>query len=240
MSVAIGMRSAGLALAGSCAFALTLSSSARAFQLVADLPSPQPLGTTVTWAVTGAPPHPGDVVDFQLKVFHVTDGEPARVMYDFTRQRTFEWTPMRELQYVVSAVVRNQTTGETTTLNRSYYVTPLAGDSPTVAPTRNPLVALYSAPLCAAGRTMEVTFVPAGDRQIQRTNRQECDGQLTMNFLIAGMRGETTFNLRHVLRDALGTVVARGPLAAFTSGAPAGASDCHGGHRARPDHQPER
>jgi hypothetical protein len=41
-----------------------------------------------------------------------------------------------------------------------------------------------------------------------------------MNFLIAGMRGETTYNLRHVLRDALGSVISRGPVVAFTTGTP--------------------
>lgn len=199
--------------AAACALAFTLSSSAIALDLVSDLPSPQLLGTTVHWQVVDAPP----VSDFRLMVLFNAPGETSHVMYDFSGKSTFEWTPMVEGSYVVTAVVRDAG-GGTTTLDESYVVDPRATSSPVVTATRNPLVALYSAPACPAGRMMDVSFDPTDEDALQTTNRKTCDGVLTMNFLIGGMRAQTTYQMRHLLRNAQGIVVRRGPLRQFTTG----------------------
>jgi hypothetical protein len=197
-----------------CVVMSTLSCRAVALDLVSDLPSPQLLGTTIHWQVVDAPP----VSDFRLMVLFNAPGETSHVMYDFSGKSTFEWTPMVEGSYVVSAVVRDAG-GGTTTLNETFVVNPRAMSAPVLSTTRNPLVALYSAPACPAGRTMEVSFDPADEDALQTTNRKACDGVLTMNFLIGGMRAQTTYQLRHVLRNAQGVVVRRGPIRQFTAGA---------------------
>jgi hypothetical protein len=200
-----------------CALAQTLCTRAVALDLVADLPSPQLLGTTMHWQIIDTPP---DSVDYRLMVLRTGAGETSHVMYDFTRRSTtFEWTPMQEGTYVITAMVRDDT-GGTTVLNKPFAVVPRATTAPTVTTTRNPLVALYSAPACPAGRTLEVSFASSGDTGPQRTNRKTCDGNLTMNFLIAGMRGETTYSMRNVLRNAQGAVIRQGPAIQFTTGAP--------------------
>jgi arylsulfate sulfotransferase len=215
MSIESTMKTRARRFAVTCAVVLSWSGGAVAFELVADLPSPQLLGTTVHWQVVDAPP--GEVFDYRLKALRTGAGETSHVLYDYSPESDFEWTPMQEGLYIVTAVVRDDT-GQTTTLNVPFSVTPRATDAPVVSPTRNSLVALYSAPACAAGRTMEVTFRAPGVATGQTTNRKSCDGNLTMNFLIAGMRLQTTYNMRHVLRDAQGAVVAVGPIMQFTTG----------------------
>jgi hypothetical protein len=211
----LGISTEVLAFAAVCALLQILFARADAFELIPDPPSPQLLGTTVQWQIVNVPP--GGSFDYRLTVLRTGTGETSHVLYDFTRERAFEWTPMQEGSYVVTVVIRKDT-GETRTLDVPYVVTPRATIAPTVSSTRNPLVALYSAPPCAPGRTMEVTFATPGDRA-QTTNRKSCDGFMTMNFLIAGMRAQTTYTMRHVLRNVQGAVVKLGPTAQFTTGA---------------------
>jgi len=218
MTIDTRTRKTVLALAAACVAIQILPARALALDLVSDLPSPQLLGTTVNWQVIDAPPD----ADFRLMVLFNAPGETSHVMYDFSSKSTFEWTPMVEGSYVVTAVVRDAG-GGMTTLNESYVVNPRVTNLPVVSATRNPLVALYSAPACPAGRTMEVSFDPTDENQPQTTNRKACDGVATMNFLIGGMRAQATYQMRYVLRDASGVVVRRGQIRQFSTGAaPAG------------------
>jgi arylsulfate sulfotransferase len=209
-----------LRIACACLSTLFICGRALAFELVPNLPSPQPLGTTITWSVTGDPPQPGDKVDFRLAVRPGVAGESTRIVYDYTKQRDFEWTPMQEMPYTVTAFVRNTTSGETTRLRAVFVALPRAMAQPVVTTTRNPLVALYSAPPCALGLTMEVAFAAAGDPRLQATDRKACDGNLTVNIFVAGMRAQTTYRLRHVLRDADGNPAGGGAPIPFTTGTP--------------------
>lgn len=199
---------------------LGLCVNALAFELVPSLPSPQPLGTTITWTVTGDPPQPGDVVDFRLMVRQLVAGETAHVVYDFALQRSFEWTPMEESVYLVTVIARNETSGEISQLNEVFVALARARSEPVVSTTRNPLVALYSAPPCEVGLTMEVTFRAEGDTNVQSTNRKVCNGTRSMNFLVAGMRAETTYRLRYRLRNLQGDPAGSSAPLEFVTGTP--------------------
>ena len=108
--------------------------------LVSDLPSGQPVGTTVTWSIVG------NVVlkDFRLDIGKLSG--PLKPVYGYTERKQFQWTPLEEGLYKIEATVRDLRTGATTVIPRVFAIAPRAGANPVVTPTRNPLVALYSAP----------------------------------------------------------------------------------------------
>jgi arylsulfate sulfotransferase len=194
------------------------SAQGLAYELVPDLAGPQPLGTTVTWEVRGEQGDPTDRIDYRLAVRRVGSGEPARMVYDLAVRNRMAWTPMTEGEYQVTAQVRNRDTRELTTLRARYQVEPRVALAPEVFATNNPLVALYSAPACAPGNTLEVSFGVAADGALQTTDRKPCRANLTVNVLVAGMRGGTVYGMREVVRDAAGSVVRLGPRLSFTTG----------------------
>jgi hypothetical protein len=184
------------------------------FNLVPDLPTNQPLGTTITWSVVGS------AINYDFRLDVGLAGEGVRPIYAYTVRHKFQWTPKEEGLYNVVATVRNLVTRETTQLFRTFYIRPRAFTVPTVSATGNALVALYSAPACNAPNQMLVTFVPSGGGQRFTTPPKPCDSNKTMNFLLAGMTAETTYIIRHLLLNAQGNLVRSGPLRQFTSGTP--------------------
>src|ERR1035438_10570596 len=63
----------------------------------------------------------------------------------------FTWTPTQtEGIYQIQVVIKDFTSGETTSQTERFRVLPLvSGSTPVAVPTANPLVALFSAPSCA-------------------------------------------------------------------------------------------
>lgn len=181
-----------------------------------DLPSGQPVGTTVRWSVTSGAAAPR----FRLSVGRL--GEPLRVMYDYSDRSTFDWTPIEQGLYLVRATVRDEN-GALTSASALYSITSRVTSSPVVTPTANPLVALYSAPSCAAGQTMRLYYLPIGEQGLSSTPSKSCSPPRSMNFLVAGMRANTLYAIIHEIRDGAGALVGYGPVRGFLSGAaPAG------------------
>lgn len=137
---------------------------------------------------------------------------------DYSASNQWNWTPAEsEGLYEVEVSARNRITGSIASATMPVTVLPRATTTPVVTATAHPLVALYSAPPCAAGAVMRVRFRPMLEESWQATAPKSCNGLRTMNFYVAGMRERTTYEIRHEVFGAAGGV--SGPTVAFTTGA---------------------
>ncbi|MGA2738086.1 MAG: aryl-sulfate sulfotransferase [Bryobacteraceae bacterium] len=188
--------------------------------------SPQPIGTTIVWTVTATDSNPGPLT-FQFNV--AAPGESFTLARDFNvgtlisgvwTSLPFTWTPTSfEGGYQIQAIVKDFASGETAPQTAAFQVTPLvSGGTPVVAPTANPLVALFSAPACAAGSSMRVVFQQQSLSQpAAMTNVLSCHPPATMNFEIAGMYPNTAYNM--FSQTITAGVAVNGPTLSFTTGA---------------------
>jgi len=168
------------------------------------LSAPQPIGTAIVWTVTATSSH-GGAVTFQFNV--APPGGTLAMARDFNigtsnsgtwTSMPFTWTPTEiEGTYQIQVVARDFNSGESASHTASFKVTPLvSGSTPVAAPTANPLVALFSAPSCAAGSTMRVWFQEASQSTpATSTNLVKCHPPATMTFEIAGMYPTTSYNM---------------------------------------------
>ncbi len=184
-----------------------------AVQLVANLPSGQPVGTSITWTASTTISEP---VEYRLALGLA--GEPLRVRYDFSARRAFAWTPLDEGAYVISVTARNRALGVTAAASTTFTITARATDSPLVTAINHPLVALYSAPACPAGHFVRVWFTPADRFAPMGTDRKPCRPDRSVNFYIAGLYADTDYKLRHEILDAAGAPIAYGPLLRHRTG----------------------
>lgn len=205
---ALALLASGALVSGSAAAAPDLLVT-----LIPDLPSGQAVGTPINWTISVDSPDP------HLYQFSAgRQGEAIRIVYDYTPRNVLEWAPIEDGLYIVQAAVRNQNTGQVTTVSQVYLVSPRAVVSPVVSATANALVALYSAPSCPADYTMRVIFIEFGAARPTVTSRKSCDGAHTMNFYIGGMKEEGSYFMVHQVFDYLGGLVAIGPPRFFAAG----------------------
>jgi len=188
--------------------------------------SPQVLGAPVTWTVSAADSNPGPLT-FQFNV--ATPKEALALASDFNvgtlasgtwTSQPFPWIATRiEGTYQIQVVIKDFTSGETASQTVNFSKTPLAiGRTPVVTKTTNPLIALFSAPSCAAGSAMRVSFQESsGAHRATVTHYQVCHPPGTMNFEIAGMYPKTTYNM-FSQTDTAGANT-NGPTVIFTTGA---------------------
>jgi arylsulfate sulfotransferase len=187
--------------------------------------SPQPLGTTVTWTVTATDSNPGPLT-FQFNVAHgqqafslARDFNAGTLASGIWTSQPFVWTTIAgEGSYQIQAIAKDFTSGETATETATFQLTSLvSGGNAVVNQTANPLVALYSAPSCAAGSAMRVSFAASGSRA-NYTSWSPCRPSLSMNFYVAGMLAGTTYSMNYQVNTS-GTIT-NGPTPLnFTAGA---------------------
>jgi hypothetical protein len=188
--------------------------------------APQPIGAAIVWTVTATTSRPG-ALTFQFNV--APPGGALALVRDFNvgtlssgnwSSLPFAWSPTSiEGTYHIQVVVKNFKSGETASYTALFQVTPLVtGSTPVVVPTANPIVALFSAPACAAGSSMRVWFqeqsrtMPAAV-----TNLAKCHPSATMTFEIAGMYPFTTYNM--LAQTVTGSTTVNGPTLSFTTSA---------------------
>lgn len=191
---------------------LLFSTSLLALDFVSDLPSGQPVGTTVEWSIDT--PDPG--FDYRLSVSKW--GSPPRVVYDFSDLSRWEWTPLEDGIYRVEASVREIATGSVTPLVNLFVVSARVVATPVVTATDNALVALYSAPPCAADLYMRATFYSFSPRRLYATDYKPCNARHSMNYYLAGMLPARTYYVSHEVRNAQGVLVSRGPVLLHRTG----------------------
>jgi len=184
--------------------------------LTPSLPSGQLVGTTITWVASAT----GSGTQSPVYRFVVAPaGGTMTALRDYSTQNTFDWTPIDEGTYSVMVSVRDGFgVPATTNVVATFVVTSrVTGTSPVVTSAANPLVALYSAPPCAAG-TMRVDFRAVDDQTTQSTSSKACQAGNSVNFWVAGMRAGTTYYLQQVLVN--GSTQQRGAVVPYTTGTP--------------------
>lgn len=182
-------------------------------QLTPDIPSGQYVGTDITWIVATDEVDP---VDFALSI--TAPDQSPRLMYDYTPETAFAWTPIDDGLYTFQVTMRNLNTGEVTTTTADFDISPRAVASPVVTATGNTLLALYSAPACAPGEQMRVVFRDAAGGYPTVIPLRPCLNGRSMNFYIAGMKPQTTYYIINQRFDANGGYLGGSPLRAFTTG----------------------
>lgn len=195
-------------------------------QSVTPSPSaPQLIGKTINWTVTATDTNAGPLT-FQFSV-----AEPSQSMQmvkDFNvgtynsgtwTAQTFQWTPTGfEGAYKIQVIAKDFGSGETATTTVTYQVNPLVtGSTPVVVPSSNPLVAYFSAPACAKGSNMRVSFTDAGAKVGTLTSWIPCRGTKTITFEIAGMHATSTYHM-FTETETAGKVV-DGKTVSYVSGA---------------------
>lgn len=191
-------------------------------ELDSDLASPQLVGTAVHWTAT-----PAEVGDYEhrfrvLRLFALPD-----VVVDVAHGDGFDWTPVDPGFYLVFVESRNRETGEVSSGTASYTIDSPQGPEPAVLPTRNPLVALYSASPDAAGQaTPQVCLFPGGCRMrvafradgasvSQRTKAKPIEVFGPTSLYVGGLHPETSYELQFELLDAADEVLSRGPVVEY-------------------------
>jgi hypothetical protein len=206
---------------------------------------PQPIGKTIVWTVTATDTNPNQLA-FQFNVT-APGATSSSVVIDYNvggyksgiwTSQPFDWVPEAcvnavenngvvaltcqgiEGRYSIQVNVMDFTSGESATETVTFEVNPLiTGTTPLTTATSNPLIALFSAPSCAAGSDMRVSFQQTGTTPppATTTNWVPCHPPATMNFEIAGMYPTTTYNM--FAQTVTGTTIVNGPTVTFTTGA---------------------
>lgn len=194
--------------------------------LKSSLTPPQRLSTGIVWKAKGTDSKAGPLT-FQFNV--APPGQPLALVKDFNvgtlksgvwTSQQFVWVPTAmEGSYQIQVVVKDFTTGQTAQKTVSFQVNPLvSGSTPVVVKTGNPLVALFSAPSCAAGSSMRVNFqIQSLSKPAMTTPYQACHAPASMNFQIAGMYPKTTYSMFSQTLSGGGGVT-NGPTVTFTTG----------------------
>jgi len=157
--------------------------------------SPQPIGKAITWTATATDSNAGPLTfQFNLpppngQLTMVKDFEPGKLSGGTRSANPFAWIPTGiEGAYKVQVVAKDFVSGESISKTVSFCVRAVATSGPVVQKMANPLVALFSAPSCAAGSTMRVAFQEqSGSTPVAFTNWVSCHPPATMTFEIAGM-----------------------------------------------------
>ena len=176
--------------------------------------APSTIGTVVRWTVEASDTNPGPLwYRFRARTVNGT----FATVRDFSPANTLDWTAIdAEGIYVIEASVFNQRTGEIVYTSAPVEIVSRAtGETPVINPTDNPLVFLYSAPPCELGGIMRVYFWTP-ERPTQATQTRSCNGTSSMNFYIAGMQANTSYEVEHfIFRDRQWTT---GPILPLTTG----------------------
>jgi arylsulfate sulfotransferase len=171
-----------------------------------------PVGTVVQWAATNAG-SAGTTLQYR---WVITQNGTNVVFRDFNTTSTITYTPLQEGPYTVTVTARNAANpGDTDTVSTTLTASSLlSGTAQKVTGTNNPLVAIYSA-TCTSGSNIRVFFSAPGTQQFA-TPIQPCVTGKSVNFIIAGMRANTTYNLQHQIQS--GFSFSYGPVLHFTTG----------------------
>ena len=181
--------------------------------LAPSLSSPVPLGTVVTFTASASGPNLGTPT-YRFRA--ALAGTPLRTVVDYGPNASLDWTTIeREGTYEVEVTARSGDAAQSASASILMAMTSLVTNSaPMITPTANPLVFIYSAPVCAMGQVLSVQFTsPEG--YVQSTPAKPCNG-FSMNFYLAGMRSQAQYRVQQMA--ALDTPAASPPMGLTTPG----------------------
>jgi arylsulfate sulfotransferase len=184
------------------------------------LPSPQPLGTSVTINYSATDTAPG-VIAYRVQI-GIVGTSALGMMRDFNTQNSFLFTPeLHAGNYQIVITAFNNATGETGTATiPSFRFTPrVTAGVPVLSPTPNALVALLSTPPCATGiKAVRAAILRSGATVPFDTSWTDCVKSSDTNILIAGMRASTQYTITPQYTN--GTTVTSGSPMSYTTGVP--------------------
>src|SRR5580658_1080732 len=191
--------------------------------------SPEPIGKTITWTATATDSNTGPLT-FQFNILHpgktefvlVKDFNVGTLSGGIWTSQPFIWVPTDiEGVYQIQVVVKDFSSGETTSTTDSFTISPVVtGSDPVVVKLANPLVVLFSAPSCPAGSTMRAVFQQQAANPPPpptTTNWMVCHPPTSMTFEIAGMLPSTPYSVRAQIKA--GGKTTDGSLIGFKTGA---------------------
>jgi arylsulfate sulfotransferase len=189
------------------------SASAMSVSLSASVDSPAPAGTLVHWTATASGGSGTMWYRFRARAL----GAGFHVIKDFGPDNTLDWTAGgHDGSYEIEVTTRIVSTGETAQASAPFEMqSPVTGDQPVISATSHPLVFLYTAPPCADGSRMRVSFL-ASDGTIGRTPFRNCLPGVNMSFYLAGLQPGQQYTVRHTLDT--GTDKLAGPDLSMTTG----------------------
>lgn len=181
------------------------------------LPSPQPLGTQITWNAKALDSNPNPVTyRFEIAPSPYT---AYSMLQDYSTAQAFTWVASYvEGAYQMRITALDHLSGESAQfVSQPFQINSLVtGAKAVVTATANPLVALLSAPTCPAGTQMRVAFQRSGAKIVSYTDYRQCHPG-SMNFYVAGMAANRTYSLS--VQRLTNGVVKQDPAIPFTTGA---------------------
>jgi hypothetical protein len=183
---------------------------------------PQPLGTPVTWTAAAQGASPGTLW-YRFRTRYVGIGgrnHPINLGYqtvvDYGPKSQFTWaTIAHQGPYEIEVSVRNLSTGETAAASAGFALTPLATEGqPVLTPTANPLVYIYSTPVCSGSLSVRLT---SSQGTVRKTPFEPCEPRGGLNVYVAGMLPNTTYSVQHQVVN--GSSTADGPVLPLTTSA---------------------
>ncbi|MGA2132419.1 MAG: aryl-sulfate sulfotransferase [Bryobacteraceae bacterium] len=184
--------------------AAPLSATVTIASMTPSVASPQPLGTPITWKVT-ATDSSSNTLTFRFSVANSSGTLLTTSDYNLGTSSAGVWTSepfvwntiAGEGYYIVQVIAKDFVTGESATKTASYELgSRVTGGTAVVHSSANTLVAIFSAPACTKGSTMNVAFYPTSSpTSINYTNTLSCNGSTSMNFYVAGMLPTTAYTM---------------------------------------------
>jgi hypothetical protein len=185
---------------------------------------PQPVGTTVTFTVKATDSNPNDLT-FQFSV--TPPNGTLQMVKDFNigtlsagtwTSQPFMWDSIAgEGTYKIQVIAKDFVSGETATKTGNFKLsTRVSAGAAVVNKTGNALVALFSAPACAAGSGMRVAFY-TGTAARNFTSWSSCNPPVSMNFYVAGMLPSTAYSMYS--QTETGNKITDGTTLSFTTAA---------------------
>ncbi|HLY16754.1 MAG TPA: aryl-sulfate sulfotransferase [Bryobacteraceae bacterium] len=217
-----GSRLPAVLVAACCAPAF---SAVSIVSLSPSVASPEALGTSISWTATASNTGKGKLT-FRFNI--APPGGHLSMVADFNvgtlssgtwTAPPFVWVPTAmEGVYRVQVVAKDFTSGAQASQTVSFTVSPLVkSNAPLAVATANPLVALFSAPACAVGSQMRISFAPlSGGVPANSTNWVNCNASASMTFEVAGMYPSTAYSM-FAQTNTNGNIV-NGPAVSFTTG----------------------
>ncbi len=203
---------------------VTLHATVTINSVIPSLPSPQPVGTPITFNVTATDSNAGPLT-FQFStafgngsfgvVRNFNVGTSSAGVWN---AQPFSWANISsEGAYTIQIVAKDFATGETAKQTVPFTLTSLvSGGTITVVPTQNALVALAAVPACPTGSSVRVYFSRPGVSAAS-TPFAPCLGTASNNFYVGGLYAGKTYSMGYQIKKG-STYVNGGSTAMFTAG----------------------
>lgn len=183
-------------------------------------PTPGKVGQPVIFY--GAAKSDSSALRYRFRVRDTRDAD-FRTIRDFSPLSSISWAPMKkDGAYEIELTILDRESNDQASETLLYaFASRLEGNAnAAVNPTAHPLVFLFSSEPCPAGARVAARFQNAAG-EVTQTPFEDCAPDRSMNFLLAGLRPQTSYTARAIITGSdPGT--GSGPEVSFTTPAAPG------------------